>query len=326
MLFATRACWSVAIAGLLVAGLLIAIIPTVAAPAPEPPPKKEPPKKEEGAPGISQPLPFPDLEKILPPGASDPEQIKELRRVMEELNRQFGGMQRAVPAGRNPLGRFGIPGGDEDGRMGARVETPNATLVDQLGLPAKQGIVLYEVRPDSAAAKAGLRSHDILLELNGKKVPSDLDDFQKLLKDVKPDVAVEAVVLRKGKKETVQGLKLPEAKEQPFPNFPGLPRNFPFQPGALPIPGAGLGGNVTITRTADGSFTASSQQGGATITVSGKVENNKAQVDQIEVKEGDQAKKYKSVDDVPEAHRDTVRQLIRMGEGNAGGLQFRIIP
>src|SRR5439155_21475502 len=97
---------------------------------------------------------------------------------------------------------------------------------------------------DSAAAKAGMKAHDILLEINGKVVPDDTTEFLKIMNEIKADKPVDAVVLRKGKKETLKGLSLPEAKEakelDDFNRFGGqgkarieLP-NFPGQPAGPP--------------------------------------------------------------------------------------------
>jgi S1-C subfamily serine protease len=89
-----------------------------------------------------------------------------------------------------------------------------------LDLPKNQGLVLEEIGPNSAAAKAGLKSHDILLELNGKPVSSKIEEFARQLADVKPATPVDAVVMRKGKKETVKGLTLPEVKQSERPRRP----------------------------------------------------------------------------------------------------------
>jgi hypothetical protein len=50
-------------------------------------------------------------------------------------------------------------------------------------------------------------------------------------------------------------------------------------------------------------------------------------VERIEVKEGNASKEYKGVDDVPETHRDAVKNLIQMSEGNNGiRFNFRQLP
>ena len=104
--------------------------------------------------------------------------------------------------------------------MGARVREVDEVLVDQLGLQKGQGQVIVQVQPDTAAAKAGLKASDILLELDGKMVPSDARSFDAMLEQIKPNTPVDAVVLRKGKKETIKGLSLPEAAPQK--GLPGL--------------------------------------------------------------------------------------------------------
>ena len=74
------------------------------------------------------------------------------------------------------------PAYSETNRLGVQFAKPNATLVEQLGLPKDQGLVLRHIVTDSAAAKAGLKNHDILLEFGGKKVSSNPADFSKQLR------------------------------------------------------------------------------------------------------------------------------------------------
>jgi RNA polymerase sigma factor (sigma-70 family) len=99
-------------------------------------------------------------------------------------------------------------------RFGADLDPPSATLRDQLGLPEKQGLVLELVTKGAAADRAGLKPHDILLEFDGKPVPSDEDEFWEVVSAIKPDQKVSATVLRKGRKQTIKDLILPEATFQ----------------------------------------------------------------------------------------------------------------
>jgi hypothetical protein len=141
-----------------------------------------------------------------------------------------------------------------------------------------------------------------------------------MLDDIKPNTPVDALVLRKGRKETVKGVMLGEAKARPQrPGFqPFQFPNFPF-PGGLP---GGIGvGNVTITRTGD-SFTATSSDGGTTFKVTGKVENGKATAESIEVTDGNQTKTYQKIEDVPEGQREKVKALLNAAGGNFGNLRF----
>jgi hypothetical protein len=93
--------------------------------------------------------------------------------------------------------------------LGASVERLAPALADQLDLKKDVGLVVCKVTDGTPAAKAGLKPHDVLLELNGKEVPNDVGLFLKMLDDIKVDTPFDAVVLRKGKKETIKGLTIP---------------------------------------------------------------------------------------------------------------------
>jgi beta-lactamase regulating signal transducer with metallopeptidase domain len=214
------------------------------------------------------------------------------------------------------LNRFGQA---HEPRLGARVEKPTAALVDQLDLPKGQGLVIDDVLNGSAAAKAGLKPNDILLELNGKPVPSDPNEFARLLQDVKPDTKVNAVVMRKTRKETIKGLSLPKApavQQQPgfnfqFPNVPlqGLGNLRRFGRGI-----GGMAGSTTLNRSGD-SFSARNQQGDVSVTVTGKLAGRKAEVKAIQVQDGGKTTEYQSLDKVPEQYRDTARKLLDTVQG-----------
>src|SRR5262249_55449011 len=118
-------------------------------------------------------------------------------------------------------------------------------LVEQLDLPRDQGQVVLQVVPDSPAAEAGLKPSDVLLEINDKAVPKAPAEFLRTLEGIKADVAVNVVVLRKGVKKEIKGLK---SRESPppalLPQLPPLNRPQPGQRGQAvpgrPVPGARL--------------------------------------------------------------------------------------
>ncbi|VTS05527.1 M56 family metallopeptidase [Tuwongella immobilis] len=95
-------------------------------------------------------------------------------------------------------------------RLGINYEVPSQTLRDQLDLPENQGIVVQGVLPETAAAKIGLKTSDVLLEIGGKSVMSDAAAFSKMLSELPTDSELKVVLLRKGRKETLSGLKLPK--------------------------------------------------------------------------------------------------------------------
>jgi len=253
--------------------------------------------------------------------------LEEMERMMKQLGAPMNGRLQLRGNGNGiGIGRLS-PMLAEEARLGAALEKPSEVLADQLNLPRGQGMVLHEVRVDSAAARAGMKTNDILLELNGKPVPSDPQDFARMLEDIKAKTPVNAVVVRKGQKETIKDLTLPE----PEPN-PGFNR---FNRGGIRIQIGGIGGrgifvpdggvpnvpgnnSMNIDRRPDGGFTTRYQEGGVGITITGKTADGKTQIDEIEIKDSRETKKYRSVEDVPDDFRDDVKHLIKKTEKDAG--------
>lgn len=94
-------------------------------------------------------------------------------------------------------------------RLGIQVIAPTPTLADQLELPKAQGLIVTQVRKDSPADKAGIKSHDILLEIDGNAISNNKRAFTTQLGKIKPNSEISVVVLRKGLHSTLKGLKLP---------------------------------------------------------------------------------------------------------------------
>jgi membrane-associated protease RseP (regulator of RpoE activity) len=322
----------------------------------KPPAKKDdnkaPAKKEKAAPkkdGKQQeeaPNFFPNFDELMKPFAQGPndDQFKEIRKRMEEMRKRMektmeemrkrhgiggGGLPMMPQLPRLPMlpgfpgERADRPRASQQPRLGAQVSKPSKTLEDQLDLPKDQGLVLEEIAPNSAAAKAGLKAHDILLELNGKPVPSKVEDFAGLLKEVKPGTPVNVVVLRKGKKETIKGLSLPEVKAE-APAAPAAPR-VPRFPGRLGgrnfLPNIGnLAGSTSYSRVND-DFTATNTTDGVKITVKGKIDQGKSKVSEVTIDSDGKTKTYDSVDKVPAEHKETVQKLAGMGTKGGTGLK-----
>jgi membrane-associated protease RseP (regulator of RpoE activity) len=215
-----------------------------------------------------------------------------------------------------------------DGRLGIRVEKPSSTLSDQLDLPADKGMVVADVRPDSPAAKAGLKPHDILLEVAGKPVTSDAASFVRQVRDIKADEAFDVVVLRKGKKETLKGIKLPEARANAgafgFAGPDGLPDARQFQP--VPMPGPGgfgtplnrlqvLPGNLNqnietmSVQVNNDNFTIQANKNRVSYSIKGTRDGG-VKVTDIVIKDGNTDVKANSVEKVPEKYREQVKKLL----------------
>jgi hypothetical protein len=296
----------------LVLGLVAANLRTVGA--------QDKQEKKDPLPGFQ----IPDLDKLLPQGVLDGEQMKMFRKAMDDLQKQLGQMQ-------GPFGQFpGMPmlgGREPENRLGATLERPTAVLVEQLSLPEKNGIVVKSVKADGAAGKAGIRANDILLEVAGKEVPSEMGRFIKELNQIKKDEAIDVVVLRKGKRETVKGLKLgevPAANEifgafgnglkLPLPEFGKMP-NLPNLPN-LPIPGApgGATQSFSMSKNGDGTFSAKYEKDNVTISIDGTLDGGKAKASAIRVRDGDSTTRYKTAEEVPEPYRENVRAILHAAE------------
>jgi beta-lactamase regulating signal transducer with metallopeptidase domain len=210
------------------------------------------------------------------------------------------------------------------GRLGVQVEAPSAALVAQLELPAKRGLVVANVLPDSIAAKAGIKVNDLLLEVADQEVSTDPEALAKQIADLKADAVISVVVLRKGKKETIKDIKVP-----------ALPvvSNKVWSPKVVkPIAAAGpLGGppqftiNITTqprdtvaslsTQLAkDGSFSASRTQNKVAVSIEGQLKDGKASVTSINIQDDGTTVTTKHLNKVPESYRDTVNGLVKLIE------------
>jgi hypothetical protein len=244
--------------GLMAAGagvslaLLLAGGPAVRAGEPKETPKKkevgkEPPADKEGA--------EPDAKARIKKLQRDLEKARrgmrkaeaEMRRAQRELARAMQKMMRE--AGQPPVGGPfpprpggyprpfpGAPGPQGRIRLGVLPTPLSPELRAQLDLPEGKGLLVGAVLPGSPAARAGLKRYDVLVEVNGKEVPSSGDALRALLADVKPGTAVDLVVFRKGKRHTIKGLNLSGGKRG-RPGEAAPPKGGEARPPAAAAPG-----------------------------------------------------------------------------------------
>jgi membrane-associated protease RseP (regulator of RpoE activity) len=298
------ACVSLAVAGLLVC---------LSAAAQQPPADKKPPAAtpeaklqelikavDDAAKQLQDAVTKGDKEGI----AAATKRLAEARQRLEEARKQADAppakpMVPNLPA----LGRLGR--GQEANRLGARLEAPSETLINQLNLPKGQGLLIGQVTADSAAAKAGLQATDILLEFAGKPVSSDPAEFAKALAQIKPNDPVTAVVLRKGQKTTIKGIALPTAAPAaPLADLPSLPQK-------VAVPGSK--GQAMVIGKTDG-FTCIHRDGKLMIVIVADSMDLKT-IDEIKIiiRDGADMDNYDSVDDVPAQYRPTVKFLVEQG-------------
>lgn len=99
---------------------------------------------------------------------------------------------------------------DRSFATGLTVQALERRVAAYLELPFQQGIMITEVESGSAADKAGLEVGDIIVEVGGKKVASDLD-IRRIIRenDMRPGDKMRLLIYRDGRYRTV-GLRLSE--------------------------------------------------------------------------------------------------------------------
>jgi beta-lactamase regulating signal transducer with metallopeptidase domain len=282
-------------------------------------------KAAPAAPRVPPPVPVPPIFPQVP-GVGQPDIEKEIQKAQEMMRQYFEASMKQAQArggagfviGPNGARPFGMGGGV---RLGVRVERPSEVLASQLDLPNGQGLVLTDVPAESVAGKAGLKPNDILLEMGGKSVSSNFPEFYKMLADIKPDTAVDLVVMRKGKKETIKGMKLPEPK--PAADFPGL-QDLQLQPPvALPVPGVAPPapvvrpvdvdgpGETTRVEQVNDAFTVFHAKNGVKVTIAGTKDGGTAKAESIEVDDHGKTTKADSIDKLPKEYQGLATEALK---------------
>ncbi len=70
-------------------------------------------------------------------------------------------------------------------------------------------------------------------------------------------------------------------------------------------------------------FTLRHQEGNLIITLTGKVADGKAKVNEINVQDGLQTFKYESLDKVPQQYHDKAKNLIEMSEKGSARIEIK---
>jgi beta-lactamase regulating signal transducer with metallopeptidase domain len=258
------------------------------------------------------------------------------KEAAEELQKRVDDLTRKAQDERQPLGR-GVPSmpGLTPGpfgpvtyepRLGVMVDRVPPALASQLDLPRGQGVVISGVMRDQAADKAGLKAFDVIVEFNGKPVADNPAEFLRAIGGVKAGDKVDVVVIRKGKKETIKGVEVPEAKQGLFPGgldtdiAPGRPIPSGTAPGVRPrpsspnqpLPPAPLrGGRSVEVRVENGAFTITAHEDGITIVMTGQVGNTeRPEPSRIEITDGAKKIEVGSVEKVPAEYRDRVKKVL----------------
>lgn len=187
----------------------------------------------------------------------------------------------------------------DKGRLGVTIEAVPTIIVEQLDLPKGQGVILAKVIEGTPAAKAGLKTNDIVLEVAGKTVT--VDDLPKVVAGLKDDTTFEVVIVRKGKKETVKGVTIPSPKDSPSKEK--------IKDGAKKSSQSSMSVSVNGDQ-----FEIVAKEDGLTYTLTGTVGDDAGTT--IVIAEGGKKSEYKGVKSVPADHREKVAKFLKSVGGS----------
>jgi len=94
------------------------------------------------------------------------------------------------------------------GYLGIRMQDVDADLAQQFSVPNGNGVLVDDVGPDSPAAKAGLKSGDVIVAFNGKNVDNG-QSLQLAVADCAPGTTASLKIIRDAQPKTIS-IKLGE--------------------------------------------------------------------------------------------------------------------
>lgn len=141
---------------------------------------------------------------VIPP---PPDELRRLRVPPAFPNDDFN--QPPAPNADDNFFIFGRAGR----KLGVTVSPLTRQLGDYFGVTTGKGVLIDEVKGDSAAAAAGLRAGDVILEIDGEAIGSQADLVRAL--DRKTEGDVNLTILRDKQRLTIRAT--PDAKKQTPP-------------------------------------------------------------------------------------------------------------
>jgi serine protease Do len=123
---------------------------------------------------------------------------------IESSTRGNQGIGFAVPINiaRHVMERLISGGKVTRGYLGIKLQDINAGLAEQFNLPDQNGALVDDVLPDTPAAKAGIKSGDVLIAFNGKSV-TDSESLMLAVSECAPGASATVELLRNGHAQTV---------------------------------------------------------------------------------------------------------------------------
>ena len=89
------------------------------------------------------------------------------------------------------------------GRIGVSIQGVNKDLAESFGLDRPRGALVSTVEPGSPADKAGVKSGDVIVAVDGKPIDQSVD-LPRIIGETRPGTAVALQVWRKGATQTLR--------------------------------------------------------------------------------------------------------------------------
>jgi len=105
-------------------------------------------------------------------------------------------------AGSATLAGHSHGGGHAQGYLGVDIRDVSADQMIALKLKEQRGAEIIRVDHDGPAGKAGLREHDVILQMNGRQIDGE-DQLRRLLREIPAGRSVTIVLSRDGQQQTV---------------------------------------------------------------------------------------------------------------------------
>lgn len=123
----------------------------------------------------------------------------------------------AIPVNmaRNVMDSLVKDGRVQRAKLGVAVQPITADVAKSLGLDTLKGGLVSNVEPDGAAARAGVRQGDVIVEVEGRSI-ADGNELRNVIAGTKPGTTVSLKVIRDGRPETLKATlaELPSNKEE----------------------------------------------------------------------------------------------------------------
>jgi serine protease Do len=199
------------------------------------------------------------------------------------------GIAFAIPAEtvKTVVGQLKDSGKVTRGWIGVQIQPVTADIADSLGMKQAHGALVAEPQENSPAAKAGIKSGDVIVSLNGDAVP-DARTLARRISGMAPGTPVKIGVYRNGKEEQLSMTLGELPKERQANAAPGnrdeqqgseLPRLGMSLAPATKVTGAGGEGVVVTQVDPDGAAAAHGfKTGDVILDIGGKAVNAPADV------------------------------------------------